>query len=941
MAYLTELIAQPRILPTTESPVVVAWDNPFPAFHGNKKNGKKQKEASLQKASQAHDPSTKSDHQPKTSQGHGSFEHSRPHTSQGRPRPTDAVTSPNLPSANPVSPMSLPSSIMPSPVDERVSPIYSPSSGGGRSVPEPSRFQHASEYPVSPQSDEAMAPLPTPRRSMTMPEGATAVYEQRRLHKRHGSTTAQGTDVQRSASEADQQVSPPHSSQANHVTGPSSLPTNVAHSPTAGTGTARGGLMSPEMPNFDAISPSANEKNEDPLNRSKPIYQKPTYAAASVGFTPLSRSQTAGDLAGEKPNRPDLTGFSFDLPTNGNFHRSPSLDQPTSPHSYDAPPQRSVPPPSSQGRFGDRAKHGDPQYHRSQSDEHTSRLGSGQRPNKAQNASVGTPVDGSTGYAHPRPPPPGPQVGDGQPRGIPPAQQQRSATAFQPRSHNNSWDEYNPGGDASRPPPVEQPRFYNSQDASLAQPNSSQVPDPRHEAAYNAQPFLGQPPPRVGSAPPVQQSADGAAAKPINPDALPAHPVPVRPGLLRKQTGNAVPPAANRTGISPIGPTVSSAPIRNGPMPVGKPAPVTISELETLSQKVKHDSGDRAAAMTLVKKLVEAASVLADEGGKADAKTTQKNRERYMHDAHKQLKKLVHKNYGDATFYMAECYGHGTLGLPVDSKEAFHLYQSAAKGGHHQAAYRVAVCYEMGNEEGGGTRRDPVKAVHWYKRAAAWGDPPAMYKLGIILLKGLLGQAKNPREAVSLLKRAADKADRENPHALHELALLHENATPNDPVVRDENHARELFMRAADLGYKYSQFRLGSAFEYGLLGCPIDPRHSIGWYTQAAAQGEHQSELALSGWYLTGADGILQQSDTEAFLWARKAAGSGLAKAEYAMGYFTEVGIGCTANLDEAKKWYWRAACKLVFRFRNLILLFIPPCQPSFFFFRPSFSLFS
>lgn len=100
------------------------------------------------------------------------------------------------------------------------------------------------------------------------------------------------------------------------------------------------------------------------------------------------------------------------------------------------------------------------------------------------------------------------------------------------------------------------------------------------------------------------------------------------------------------------------------------------------------------------------------------------------------------------------------------------------------------------------------------------------------------------------------------------------------------------------------------AYEYGLLGCPVDPRQSIAWYSKAAKQEEHQSELALSGWYLTGADGILQQSDTEAYLWARKAAQAGLAKAEYAMGYFTEVGIGAPSNLEDAKRWYWRAACE-------------------------------
>ena len=132
-------------------------------------------------------------------------------------------------------------------------------------------------------------------------------------------------------------------------------------------------------------------------------------------------------------------------------------------------------------------------------------------------------------------------------------------------------------------------------------------------------------------------------------------------------------------------------------------------------------------------------------------------------------------------------------------------------------------------------------------------------------------------------------------------------------MVRDEQYARRLFTQAANLGYKFSQFRLGCAYEYGLLSCPIDSRQSIAWYSKAAVQEEHQSELALSGWYLTGAEGVLQQSDTEAYLWARKAARAGLAKAEYAMGYFTEVGIGAPSNLEDAKRWYWRSAGKSLF----------------------------
>ena len=169
----------------------------------------------------------------------------------------------------------------------------------------------------------------------------------------------------------------------------------------------------------------------------------------------------------------------------------------------------------------------------------------------------------------------------------------------------------------------------------------------------------------------------------------------------------------------------------------------------------------------LAKKMVEAASVLVDE--RADPRTRNKSREKYILDAHKIVKKLSNNGYSEATFYLADAYSRGSLGLESDTREAFKLYQSAAKIGHAQAAYRVAVCCEIGHEEGGGTSRDAVKAMQWYKRAATLGDTPAMYKMGIISLKGLLGQPKNPREAVVWLKRAAERADKENPHALHEL----------------------------------------------------------------------------------------------------------------------------------------------------------------------------
>ncbi|KAN0061252.1 hypothetical protein ACQY0O_006094 [Thecaphora frezii] len=326
-------------------------------------------------------------------------------------------------------------------------------------------------------------------------------------------------------------------------------------------------------------------------------------------------------------------------------------------------------------------------------------------------------------------------------------------------------------------------------------------------------------------------------------------------------------------------------------------------------QRMKGDP-DPEAQFAFAKYLIEAAKKVQDP---ADGpKQQRKYRDTLLAESLKLIKRLATTGmgigkppYAEAQFFLANCFGNGSLGLQVDHEKAYNLYVQASKQNHPAATYRTAVC----NEVGAGTRRDHHRAVLFYRKASALGDTAGMYKLGMVLLNGLLGQPRNIREAVVWLKRAAAQADEDNPHALHELGLLHEK--PNSTVVvHDEAYARELFTQAAQLGYAPSQFKLGCAYEYGSLTCPVDPRRSIAWYTKAAGKGDGESELALSGWYLTGSEGVLKQSDSEAYLWARRAATKGIAKAEYAVGYYSEVGIGVAADIDEAKRWYMRAAAQ-------------------------------
>ncbi|KZV67976.1 HCP-like protein [Peniophora sp. CONT] len=332
--------------------------------------------------------------------------------------------------------------------------------------------------------------------------------------------------------------------------------------------------------------------------------------------------------------------------------------------------------------------------------------------------------------------------------------------------------------------------------------------------------------------------------------------------------------------------------------------PFTKQYIDDYRQRIKADP-DPEAHFAYARYLIDAAKKI---GGDAkDQRAVRKYRDALIQESLKTIRRLATQGqpYDEAQFFLANCHGTGMLGLQVDHEKAYHLYLQAAKQNHAAATYRVAVC----NEIGAGTRKDHARASAFYRKAASLGDTPAMYKLGMILLQGSLGEARNPREAVGWLRRAAEQADEEYPHALHELASLHENPSgqivPYDPI-----QARELYTRAAYLGYTQSQYKLGQCYEYGALGCPVDPRRSIAWYTKAAEKGNSEAELALSGWYLTGSEGVLKQSDSEAYLWARRAANKGLSKAEYAVGYYAEVGIGIKQDVEFAKRWYMRAAAQ-------------------------------
>ena len=71
-------------------------------------------------------------------------------------------------------------------------------------------------------------------------------------------------------------------------------------------------------------------------------------------------------------------------------------------------------------------------------------------------------------------------------------------------------------------------------------------------------------------------------------------------------------------------------------------------------------------------------------------------------------------------------------------------------------------------------------------------------------------------------------------------------------------------------------YRMGDAYEHGMLNCPRDPALSVHFYTGAAERGHAAGMMGLCAWYMVGAEPVLEKDEEEAYEWARRSADLGI-----------------------------------------------------------------
>jgi TPR repeat protein len=171
--------------------------------------------------------------------------------------------------------------------------------------------------------------------------------------------------------------------------------------------------------------------------------------------------------------------------------------------------------------------------------------------------------------------------------------------------------------------------------------------------------------------------------------------------------------------------------------------------------------------------------------------------------------------------------------------------------------------------------------------------------MGMAHLLGQLGLPARPDAALPLLERAAGAATVAVPQPAYVFGLLlldqFAQASVPAPVLAavlppgtdPATEARRHLERAAFLNFAPAQYKLGHAYEFALAPFPFEPLLSVQYYSLASQQGEVEADMALSKWFLCGAEGAFDKDEALAYTFAEKAARRGLPAAEFAMGYVT------------------------------------------------------
>lgn len=269
----------------------------------------------------------------------------------------------------------------------------------------------------------------------------------------------------------------------------------------------------------------------------------------------------------------------------------------------------------------------------------------------------------------------------------------------------------------------------------------------------------------------------------------------------------------------------------------------------------------------------------------------------------------------EALFVRGELLASGAFPTYVskDLRSAFSDFEQSARKGWAPSWYRIGRDYEMVG--------DITRARNAYERGVKAHDVSSSFRLGVACIAGELQVERDVQRGLALVHSAADAANESAPEAAYTYGLmlageLYAAEVPLEVIAPGMSRgeliplAKRYIERAAYFNMPVAQYKCGLCYEHALLTFPFDPLLSVQYYSAASQGGDADADMALSKWFLCGAANCFDKNEQLAWTFAERAARHSVPTAEFAMGYYYEVGIGVAPDMEKCKEWYRKAAAQ-------------------------------
>ena len=182
-----------------------------------------------------------------------------------------------------------------------------------------------------------------------------------------------------------------------------------------------------------------------------------------------------------------------------------------------------------------------------------------------------------------------------------------------------------------------------------------------------------------------------------------------------------------------------------------------------------------------------------------------------------------------------------TTTSPVQEDTGIQILKQYAESGDVRAQYDLAVRYRIGK----GTPIDKRQAFRWYQTAADNGHTDAMCALAGAYRTGDLGLQKDMNRAYELYTKAEQKGNRKAVTGLGKLGVdLGDMYYKGIGVPQDYSAAMDWYFFGAKKGNAAAMCSLGIMYEFG-EGTEKNLKFAFEWYQTAADNGDKPAQARL------------------------------------------------------------------------------------------------